>query len=126
MKKFTGQNHHTSKERKTCVGKTPYFNSNAIKRTRESRENNETEDNLNEKTYDGLLIGQWKNPHTLEILEFKTDGTYTLSEAEEATWYTASGGRLWMFGTPYTYALSENNTVLSITEQGFTRVYQRV
>ncbi len=89
-------------------------------------EKNETDDHLNEKTYDPLLPGQWKNPGTLEILEFKADGTYTLSEAEEATWYTESGGRLWMFGTPYTYALSENDTVLSITEQGFTRIYQRI
>ena len=89
-------------------------------------ENTQTDDQTNNQTFDSRLIGQWRNPRTQEILEFKADGTYTITEAEMANWSTAPGGKLWMFGTPYTYTLSENNTLLSITEPGFTRTYNRI
>jgi hypothetical protein len=84
---------------------------------------NQTSD---QKTYDSRLIGQWLNPRTREVLSFRADGVYTLSEAETETWYTQAGGKLWMFGTEYTYSFSENNTILSITEPGFTRNYERI
>jgi len=88
---------------------------------------NQTDDQTPEKTYDSLLIGQWRNPRTLEILYFGSDGIYSITEAEDAEeWYTQSGGKLWMYGTMYTYALSENNTVLSITEPGYTQTWQRI
>ena len=89
-------------------------------------ENNQTDDQTNDHTYDSLLIGQWRNPRTLEILEFNVDGTYTITEAEEADWSTASGGRLWMYGTAYTYALLENDTILTITEDVYTRTFHRL
>jgi hypothetical protein len=88
--------------------------------------NNQTDDQTNVHTYDSLLIGLWRNPRTLEILEFMSDGTYSITEAEEADWYTQPGGILWMYGTQYTYSFSENNTVLSISEPGFTRTFQRI
>ncbi len=89
-------------------------------------EKNETQDLTNEKFYDSRLIGQWQNPHTKEILDFATDGTYYITEAEMETWYTLPGGILNMYGTNYTYALTENNTKLSITEPGYTRDWYRL
>jgi hypothetical protein len=77
-------------------------------------------------THDSLLIGQWRNPRTLEILVFSADGTYTITEGEYANWSTEPGGVLWMFGTQYTYSFSENNTVLSISEPGYTRTFQKI
>lgn len=77
-------------------------------------------------TLDSLLIGEWRNPRTLEILVFMEDGTYTISEGEYANWSTGSGGILWMYGTQYTYSLSENNTILSITEPGYTRTFEKI
>jgi len=76
--------------------------------------------------HDSRLIGEWKNERTLEVLEFNTDGTYTVTEAEMADWSTASGGKLWMYGTAYTYALLENDTILTITEDIYTRTYHRL
>jgi hypothetical protein len=89
-------------------------------------ENNQTDGQTPEKTYDSLLIGPWRNPRTLEILEFNADGTYTITEAEMADWYTQPGGILWMYGTQFTYSFSENNTVLSISEPGYTRTFHRI
>jgi len=79
-----------------------------------------------EKTHDPRLIGSWQNNRTFEILEFKADGTYTVTEGELAEWYTESGGRLWMFGTAYTYTLADRDTLLNITEQVYTRTYHRL
>jgi len=79
-----------------------------------------------DQSHDSRLIGEWRNERTLEVLQFNTDGTYTITEAEEADWSTASGGRLWMYGTAYTYALLENNTILTITEDTYTRTYHRL
>jgi len=87
---------------------------------------NETKNPTDEKFYDSRLIGQWENPNTRTILDFATDGTYYITEAEMETWYTLPGGILNMYGTNYTYALSENDTVLRITEPGFTRIWYRV
>jgi hypothetical protein len=89
-------------------------------------DNNQTDGQTPEKTYDPLLIGLWRNPRTLEILEFGADGIYSITEAEMEEWYTQPGGKLWMYGTEYTYSLSENNTVLSITEPGYTRTFKRI
>jgi hypothetical protein len=75
---------------------------------------------------DSRFIGQWKNQRTSEILEFKDDGTYTITEKEEADWYTEPGGTIWMDGTAYSYSFSENDTVLSLTESGYTRIYQKL
>jgi len=89
-------------------------------------EKNETDNQTPEKTYDSRLIGLWRNPRTLEILDFQADGIYSITEAEMEDWYTQPGGILWMYGTRYTYTLSENNTVLSITEPGYTRTWNRI
>jgi hypothetical protein len=78
------------------------------------------------ETHDSRLIGNWQETHTKEILSFRADGTYTITEAELANWSTAPGGKLWMYGTLYTYALLENNTVLNISEDSYTRTYHRV
>lgn len=87
---------------------------------------NETDGGTNEKTYDSRLIGLWRNPRTLEILEFMSDGIYSITEAEMEEWYTQPGGILWMYGTQYSYSLSENDTILSITEPGYTRTFQKI
>lgn len=79
-----------------------------------------------DETYDSRLIGQWRNERTSEILEFFANGIYTITEKEMANWSTASGGKLWMDGTLYSYSLSENDTVLSTTESGYTRTYRRI
>jgi|GEM_PF-3162178 hypothetical protein len=89
-------------------------------------EKNETDNQTPEKTYDSRLIGQWRNPRTLEILDFQANGIYSITEAEMEEWYTLPGGKLNMFGTMYTYSLSENDTVLSITEPGYTRTWNRL
>jgi hypothetical protein len=87
---------------------------------------NETNGPTDGKFYDSRLIGLWKNPRTMEILEFGADGIYSISEAEMENWYTLPGGILWMYGTNYTYSFSQNNTVLSITEPGYTRTWNRI
>jgi hypothetical protein len=89
-------------------------------------ENNQTDDQTPQKTYDSLLIGQWRNPRTLEILDFTPDGIYSITEAEMEEWYTQPGGILWMYGTQYTYSFGENNTMLYITEPGYTRTFQKI
>jgi hypothetical protein len=76
--------------------------------------------------HDSRLIGEWRADRTMEVLIFNNDGTYTISEGETANWSTASGGKLWMFGTLYSYALLENNTVLTITQSEYTRTYRRL
>jgi hypothetical protein len=78
------------------------------------------------ENHDSRLIGEWRNERTLEVLAFNADGTYTITEAELANWSTAPGGKLWMYGTAYTYALLENNTILTITEDIYTRTYHRL
>jgi hypothetical protein len=92
---------------------------------------NETDGGTNGKFYDSQLIGLWRNPRTLEVLEFRPDGIYSITEAEMEEWYTQPGGILWMYGTQYTYSFSENNTVLGITEvingePGYTRTFQKI
>ncbi len=87
---------------------------------------NETDGQTDEKFYDSRLIGLWKNPRTMEILEFGADGIYSISEAETEDWYTQPGGILWMYGKNYTYSFSQNETVLSITELGYTQTWNRI
>jgi hypothetical protein len=79
-----------------------------------------------EENTDSRFIGQWKNQRTSEILEFKDDGTYTITEKEEADWYTEPGSKIWMDGTTYSYTFSENDSILSLTESGYTRTYQKL
>lgn len=79
-----------------------------------------------DEAQDSRLIGQWRNTRTSEILEFFADGTYTITEKEMANWSTEAGGKLWMYGTLCAYSLSENETMLSITESEYTRTYQRI
>lgn len=79
-----------------------------------------------DETYDSRLIGQWRNTRTSEILEFYADGIYTITEKEMANWSTEPGGKLWMDGTLYSYNLSENDSLLSTTESGYTRTYRRI
>ena len=76
--------------------------------------------------YDSRLIGQWRNERSLEVLEFYPDGTYFISEAEMEEWLTEPGGRLWMYGTLYSYTLSANNTVLNITGDEHTRTFRKI
>ncbi len=79
-----------------------------------------------DETNDSRLIGQWRNTRTSEILEFFENGIYTITEKEMANWSTGPGGKLWMDETLYSYSLSENDTVLSTTESGYTRTYRRI
>lgn len=73
------------------------------------------------------LVGEWQNQEmSYEILTFYNDGTYNVTEGETANWSTAAGGKLWMYGLLYSYALSENNTVLTITQDSFTRAYRKL
>jgi len=76
--------------------------------------------------HDSRLIGEWRSEPSGEALIFRNDGTYTISEGETANWSTSSGGKLWMFGTQYSYALLENDTILTITQSGYTRTYRRL
>lgn len=76
--------------------------------------------------YDSRLIGQWKNEKSLEVLEFFPDGTYFITEAEMEDWYTEPGGRLWMYGTLYSYTLSENNMMLNITGDGYSWILRKI
>jgi hypothetical protein len=75
---------------------------------------------------DSRLFGQWQNQQTHEILEFYSDGTYTAEEGETANWSTSEGGKLWMYGTLYYYNLSEDNMVLTLTQDSYTRTYSKI
>ena len=76
---------------------------------------------------DTRLVGEWQNQGMYsEILTFYSDGTYNVEEGETANWSTAAGGRLWMNGVLRSYALSENDTVLNITQEGYTQTYRKV
>jgi hypothetical protein len=79
-----------------------------------------------DEKYDSRLIGDWLNNRTKEVLTFENNGIYSITEAEMANWSTAEGGKLWMYGTLYSYALSENNTILRITGDGYTRIYKKI
>ena len=76
---------------------------------------------------DSRLIGEWQNQEMpSDILTFYSDGTYNVAEGETANWSTAAGGKLWMYGTFYSYALLENDTILTLTQESFTRTYRRI
>lgn len=76
---------------------------------------------------DPQLVGEWKNQGMYhEILTFYQNGAYTIEEGETANWSTAAGGTLWMNGVLRSYALSENNTVLHITQEGDTQTYRKI
>jgi hypothetical protein len=76
---------------------------------------------------DMRLVGEWQNQKiSSDILTFYGDGTYTVAEGEMANWSTASGGKLWMYGTLYAYAISENGTILTLTQESFTKTYRRL
>ena len=76
---------------------------------------------------DSELVGEWQDQNiSYEILTFYSNGRYNVAEGETANWSTAAGGKLWMNEMLYSYALSENNTVLSITQEGYTRTYRKV
>jgi hypothetical protein len=76
--------------------------------------------------HDSRFVGQWQNQQTGEILTFYSDGTYNLEEGETANWSTADGGKLSMYNSFYSYLFSENNTVLTLTQESVTKIYKRL
>lgn len=76
---------------------------------------------------DSRLFGDWQPEEMpLETLSFYPDGTYHVSEGETENWSTSPDGRLWMFDTLYSYALLENDTVLTLIREGYTRIYRKI
>jgi hypothetical protein len=78
------------------------------------------------QNHDNRLIGNWQDEKTKEVLTFDSNGIYSITEAETANWSTLEGGKLWMDGILYSYVLSQNDTSLSITQEGYTRTYQKI
>ena len=76
--------------------------------------------------HDSRFIGQWQNQQTSEILTFYSDGTYNLEEGETANWSTADSGKLWMYNSFYSYVFSENNTMLTLTQDSVTKIFIRL
>ena len=89
--------------------------------------NNSTDNHGDDEDgHDSRLIGEWRNQESLEILEFRADGMYTITEAEMANWSTEPDGKLWMYGSLYSYTLSDNNTVLNIVGQGYSWTFKKI
>jgi hypothetical protein len=76
---------------------------------------------------DTQLVGAWQNQGmSSDILTIYSDGTYNIAEGETANWSTTAEGKLWIFGTVYSYSLQENDTILTLTQESFTKTYRRI